>query len=430
MNVSPANFLALTTEADIDVLRKEIEAIEGFKATCASDEDPLVIGFGHYPLSVYARAHSVGVLGAISHALGGIRSLDHPIADILAQRANVYLCGHLHSLFGQLYRVHDARKEDEGGRLTELESAAWKDERSFRVLVVDNGCVAFANYYFLTPTSPHYLAGRASDLHQRQGVGWESSFADRGWGLTSHEARGRGVIGTRPDFPDGFSLHGTMVVVTTPTDASLPDLCIPYSSKHGPHDVRALVLVPSLNEAGGETKNEISALAILTSSQGDEIGSLPLSLDGSFGGGHQRLFVGSYEPRLAARLRAELVYRLHVEIRMDCGDCSDGINSTGRIIAVSPPRKITPDGSQIPLEQSFLEFITLYVNWANVAHRLYLLAIVSLISIMAFFGAGFRRKVVVGYLLYQVVGPLYVCDLLSQSWPFVAFQHGMMKLMN
>lgn len=35
-----------------------------------------------------------------------------------------------------------------------------------------------------------------------------------------------------------------------------------------------------------------------------------------------------------------------------------------------------------------------------------------------------QHRMLIGYVLYQVVGPLYPCRLLSQGWPFVAFQHG------
>ncbi len=398
---SPANFLALTTWADVEVIAEEMSAIDELKSACSSDLDPLVVAFGHYPLSVYSEAHEVGLRGALAHAFGGTGCLDHPVTELIARKADMYLCGHLHSLFGRLHRVHDVRDGHEGGRLCELEAAAWKDQRSFRVVVIDdvpNGptCAAFGDYYFLTPESPRYNAGSDTDLEQRQRDGWESSFAERGWALTSHHGA-------------GFSLNGAMVIVTSPPDPSLPGLCTSIGAHRGKHAaVRALVLIPS-------DEGDVDATAVLTATDGLALGRVPLALDRASEGSNQRLFIGSHDAQLVQRLDAVSLYVLHVEVRQA---------SSGRIIAVSPPRTVTSDGAQIPLDQNVLEFVTLYINWANVAHRVYLLAVVTLISVLAFFGTGFRRRALITYVAYQLVGPLYACKLLSHSWPFLAFQHG------
>lgn len=402
---SPANFLALTTDMDVKVFTKEMSVVDGFKGACPPDHDPLVVTFGHYPLSVFSEAHAVGLRGALSHAFGGMGCLDHPVSDLIAQKANIYLCGHLHSLFGRLHRVHDARSGHVGGRLNELEAAAWKDQRSFRIVVIDSTadstCASFADYYFLTPDSPQYVARSDTDLEQRRRDGWESSFAERGWGLTSHEGA-------------GFSLNGTMVIITSPADPSLPDMCSFNGSRHHKHDVRALVLMPS-------NEGDVAATAVLTTTNGSALGMLPLVLDNAPRGSNQRLFVGSHNGQLVQRLDAVSLYVLHVEVRQA---------RTGRIIAVSPPRTVSSDGAQIPLKQNVIEFITLTVNWANLAHRVYLLAVVILLFALAHFGTGSRRSVLMAYVSYQLVGPLYACMLLSQSWPFMAFQHGTLMMVS
>ena len=40
------------------------------------------------------------------------------------------------------------------GRLLELETAAWKDDRRFRLLTVDNGTFSFTDLMFNTPGKP------------------------------------------------------------------------------------------------------------------------------------------------------------------------------------------------------------------------------------------------------------------------------------
>ena len=40
------------------------------------------------------------------------------------------------------------------GRLLELETAAWKDDRRFRLMTVDNGTFSFTDLMFNTPSKP------------------------------------------------------------------------------------------------------------------------------------------------------------------------------------------------------------------------------------------------------------------------------------
>ena len=40
------------------------------------------------------------------------------------------------------------------GRLLEMETAAWKDDRRFRLLTIDNGTLSFTDLMFNTPGKP------------------------------------------------------------------------------------------------------------------------------------------------------------------------------------------------------------------------------------------------------------------------------------
>lgn len=351
---SPANFLALMTDDDVRAIEADLGKVNELKSGC--EVPPVVIGFSHYPLSVFSQTHSVGLLGAISHALGGIDSLDHPVPALLARTANVYLSGHLHALFGQLHRVHASQGDVDGGRdaqhrLTELESAAWKDDRRIRVMVVDSHaksrCMSFTDYYFLTPSSPRMRANYSSDAAQRRQQGWEDVFDRREdrWGLTSEGG--------------GFSVDGTIALVTWPPDASYA-LCTGSSTAAETEtsvtateietaDVRAVVLTMS-----DEEDADISVTARLTSLQGGQLlGSVPLTLESDTDTSKQRLFVGAYDARLAARLAGK-PYLIHVEVEIRTDD-----GSVSRTVAASVPRVVTPDGSFVPLEQNLVEFVTL-----------------------------------------------------------------------
>ena len=48
------------------------------------------------------------------------------------------------------------------GHLLELETAAWKDHRRFRVLAVDQGRLAFVDLYYVTPSRRTFAGGRTA----------------------------------------------------------------------------------------------------------------------------------------------------------------------------------------------------------------------------------------------------------------------------
>ena len=69
--------------------------------------------------------------------------------------------------------------------LAELEAAAWKDDRRFRVLTVDQGVVSFSDLYFNTPSKvpPPPSAASAASARVVDGYSISSQGACRGAGL-------------------------------------------------------------------------------------------------------------------------------------------------------------------------------------------------------------------------------------------------------
>ena len=59
---------------------------------------------------------------------------------------------------------------DFAGHMAELENAAWKDDRRFRVLTFDKGALAFTDFFFHTPTKPNSSCGPPSEhMHLEEG---------------------------------------------------------------------------------------------------------------------------------------------------------------------------------------------------------------------------------------------------------------------
>jgi len=423
---SPANFLGLMSDADVALIREDMGKVERARSKsrrACGKEEPLVVGFGHYPLSIFSEAHRVGPLGALKHAFGGIGSLEHPVADLVARNCNIYVNGHLHSLFGRLHRVHnDVRGGAEPHRLTELESAAWKDDRRFRMMVFDTvrSCMAFEDYAFLTPGSPRMLANRTVDVDQRRRSGWMEAFDRRGgrWGITSERG--------------GFSDGTAMALVTWPPDASYALCSKPPDDDDNDRvrdDVRAVVLVPSqeVNAQGREAERNLRVTAHLLSrassarSSAEVLGSVPLTLVGG-GSSQRRLYAGNYDEQLTARLDDERVYYLHVEVtHVQSTDDGGSRNGSTTTVAVSAQQPVTRDGTLVPIESTPIESITLYVNWSNVAHRVYLVMICVLLGALVSVGA---HRSLICYVAWMWLGPLYFVRLLSGEAPFLAFTHG------
>jgi hypothetical protein len=87
---------------------------------------------------------------------------DHGVAAVLS--------GHLHSAFGQ--RLHRLHPTPAGGRLADLETAAWKDDRRFRLVGVDGGSLSFLDLFFHTRSAPGMPGRPDAAAMQDPGGGW------------------------------------------------------------------------------------------------------------------------------------------------------------------------------------------------------------------------------------------------------------------
>lgn len=123
------------------------------------------------------------------------------------------------------------------GVLTELETAAWKDARRFRVLAVDSGHLSFADYYLQTPSRPVSPSRAAFTPFQRH-------HNSTGFSITAEEQTA--AVG---DF---------FVLITQPPDARYS---VHYVDPQSPVAVRALV-VPAVAGADIVPENaEVSECA-------------------------------------------------------------------------------------------------------------------------------------------------------------------------
>ena len=65
----------------------------------------------------------------------------------------------------------DASNVD-AGHMAELENAAWKDDRRFRILSVDKGVLSFVDLFMHTPSKPSSSTGPPSEhIHEDVGKG-------------------------------------------------------------------------------------------------------------------------------------------------------------------------------------------------------------------------------------------------------------------
>ena len=67
----------------------------------------------------------------------------------------------------------------DAAHLAELEAAAWKDDRRFRLITVDRGVTSFSDLYFNTPTKvkrvpPAAVPGRTTDGYSVSSLGAQS----------------------------------------------------------------------------------------------------------------------------------------------------------------------------------------------------------------------------------------------------------------
>lgn len=110
----PFNFFGSITDS-------EMYRLERLEAT-SHTENNYTVWFGHYPTS------------CIQSPKPGIRNL-------MGRRGLAYMCGHLHTAWGLVPRMHIRHAT---GSL-ELELGDWKEHRIFRVAAVDHGMLSFTD---------------------------------------------------------------------------------------------------------------------------------------------------------------------------------------------------------------------------------------------------------------------------------------------
>ncbi|XP_011313313.1 transmembrane protein 62 [Fopius arisanus] len=114
----PFNFVGFLDEPEIDKIKK----LAQHSKKLGSD---YIIWFGHYPTSCI------------------LSQCDNGLREIMAEHREgmVYLCGHYHTLGGIAPQMYTLQR---GGYL-ELELADWKDNRMYRIGVIDHGQFSFSD---------------------------------------------------------------------------------------------------------------------------------------------------------------------------------------------------------------------------------------------------------------------------------------------
>ena len=453
---SPTNFVALMNSQDVSKITEEAERVRGVLAM-KDCQHTSIVSYGHYPLSTFSTMgdsvespwYTIGLLGALRHALGSVYSMDNSMAKIVLDVSHVYVSGHLHAAFGEkLHRVHAVSES----YLTELETAAWKDDRRFRILVIeqDAQCLSFEDLYFNTKTSPRMRKDR--DIEQRQNPQWRKSYSKKGWGLTT--------VG------DGL-VDGSIAVVTWPRDARY-SIC-PERPRQS-NEIRSLVILLS-----DEKIHNVTAYIYMDKEANELVATMKMDL------------VSKRGDRLLYRNRPnESVFPKHPSkqsiVYIQTKTFAEGedvylssVSHTRTALLQCPEQgdgcTIEPHQGRETLVLSAVESLTLAVNWPNLAHRMYfgiyaillLALIIPKVLLMTRYGNGIVQlheklveqnsiltrtivlpctslfmlsrhtwlwRCILGYLVYLVCGPLYVADLLSGHSLFVVFHHGVVGYIN
>lgn len=461
---SPTNFVGLVNSKDVEeatLVGEEVKALLNIVG-CGPTKTP-IISYGHFPLSTISsmrhpegRWYNMGIFGALRHAFDSMYCMQGVgMAHVIAEVATVYVSGHLHSAFGEkLHRVHTI--EESQRYLTELETAAWKDDRRFRIITVDSGCLSFGDFYFNTPSAPRTRAAM-SDSYQRRNKQWQTFFDLNSWGVTSatDEASGAMVIDSIP-------------IITWPRDAR-------YSLCEGIEPLpRGMVRVMVFSLHSNLHVDEVNALVYMPDGESNASKPLwrfPLDKVDIPGESDVRKMIFQKTGNIMVAdesLRSVPHVHLQIEVRgkNDEGIYVSSISDTraARLECGFGGCTVEAYDGRAALELTLREQITLAVNWPNLAHRMYFVAFTGLmlmlvlpkilmekhakaiiayhrwvssspwyypskcmvpftsLCILSLFSTVWHT--ILGYCLYLITGPLYLADLLTGNLPFIVFHHG------
>lgn len=401
---SPTNFAGLArpsllAEAHAALLRIRLDQPPSCRA-------PTLV-YCHYPLSTIdsSPAHAPGPPGILLHAAHPARAMQGLTLLLAEHNVSAVFSGHLHSAFGQ--RLHRLHTTPRGGHMAELETAAWKDDRRFRLLAVDGGALAFLDLMFHTRNAPR-MPGR-SDAAAMADPAWQEAYEQRGWAVTAVE-------------PSAAVLDH-IVFVTSPPDGRYSPLGPPAaaspqqqrqqqqqdegadtgdSEAEGSNEgwVRALVFsLPAGGDAGAAAAEPAGQLSVELAGflpDGPQLFSRPMQQaagdaggSGGADGAAPALFEARGEatiscvgrggdPAQHCRPPAE-----HVEIQVAVRGGSRRVSHSPRqpvalrcvpLTASHQRCWVAPAaGAPLPLRPAPLEWLGLAFNWPVLVHRLFLL---------------------------------------------------------
>eukprot|EP00891_Asterochloris_glomerata_P003733 jgi/Astpho2/3733/Aster-04917 len=331
----PTNFVGIADTSNMEELRGVLAEQADLHRQCRHPVP--IVACGHHPLStIWQKDLSLlQPLDLISPTtFQGLLSS----AGVLA-----YLNGHLHGAFGkQLHRMHKAGPAGQvlglkacsfrvqPGYLLELEAAAWKDQRRFRVAAVDQGRLAFADLHLVTPSRPSTQMGN----------------------LTAGQI---GISGVHTE----VKVSSHVVLLTSPTDARFSQLGAGSLRQQYP-DIRALALPVELD--GKQGPAVVKAWIQWQCQTGAQRGAKALTpADGS-----GRLFEAAWDPAISCGPAAQGGMQ-HISLQVHVLD-AHGHESSSQTYQVTllleQGRSVPTDPAQpLPLQLSRLERFTLWNNW-------------------------------------------------------------------
>lgn len=417
---SPTNFVGLVRPALLaEVEARLLDVAARHPARCGP---PVVVAYGHYPLSTLEQPPARWTPAVLlHHALRNPASMQGLAVVLAAHNVTAYINGHLHSAFG--HRLHRLHPTQAGGHLAELETSAWKDDRRFRLLAVDSpraigggaglragelqrpAVLSFMDLHFHGPGSP-VQEGRP-DAQATASPDWLARRAVRGWGVTATDPSASvldyAVLITSPaDARYGplapalpAQLHEAAVeegscvrALLFPLDAAAAQAAAAAPSGAGggfhvslavslpdnrPVAAAPMTLAPGQDQqvaaaAGGGLGPLLfrASATILANSSGGS--TLCPTVPAGVGGTHTAYL----QVTVAGAADGSISTSMHQPATVRCAPLPPAAELPSRCECVVVAAQ--PGDAPLPLDVSWLEWLTLAVSWPIVVHRMFLAA--------------------------------------------------------